>query len=99
MLSSGIMNKIPQNYLVSSADWEVSVDHTNPYSAAIDGVACALNRFGKSTLISTVVMVSKDKSKPQINFNDSDFFASSDIFRDLGCEKTSKALEEFCNAS
>ena len=59
MLLSKIMNKIPQNYVVSSAGWDIPIDHIDPYGAAVNGVACALNSFGASTLISTTVMVSK----------------------------------------
>ena len=93
------MNKIPQNYVVSSAGWDIPIDHIDPYGAAVNGVACALNSFGASTLISTTVMVSKESEHKRNDFTNSHFFASHDIFRDLGCKKTSKALEDFCNAS
>tara|TARA_A100001515_G_C4565378_1_gene207969 strand:+ start:965 stop:1258 length:294 start_codon:yes stop_codon:yes gene_type:complete len=93
------MNQVSTNYVVSSAGWEMPVDHSDPYGAALGGVVSALNKYGQSTEMSTVVMVTKDRDHKLKSISNSQFFPSHRIFKDLGCDKTSKGFKEFCNAS
>ena len=75
------------------------VDHPSPYGAALGGVVSALNKYGQSTEMSTVVMVTNEKDHKLNSVSNSHFFPSHRIFKDLGCDKTSKGFKEFCNAS
>lgn len=93
------MKEVVKNYVVSSAGWEVSIDDLHPYSAALSGVLHSLNKFGKNMLISTTVMVQKEKDFLSDNITDADFYASHRIFDDLGFKDLSKYFKQICNES
>lgn len=91
------MKESVNNYIVSSAGWEVLIDDISPYSAALSGVLHSLSRFGKNMVISTTVMVQTESDFKEENITNAEFYASHNIFADLGLKDISECFRKLCN--
>ena len=82
-------------YIVSSANWELVVDHELPESAAVSALLMALGKFGDNLLLSTTIMVVPEESYINDSLIGADFFATRIILSRLGLNKLSKSFQEF----
>jgi hypothetical protein len=87
-----------KEYIISSANWNVTIDSESPKSAAISGLIWATSRFiNNKLLMSTVIMV-KEKDSDQNNFSDASFFPSHEIFNEIGQNFISEQFEELTHS-
>jgi hypothetical protein len=89
------MNQITQKFFVSSADWEIVVDHTNHKKAVLSAMIMAFKKFGKNLLVSTVIMVRDEESMLLDDVTKAEFFATHKIFKSLGLKKLSQNFKEY----
>tara|TARA_B100002019_G_C20875979_1_gene406328 strand:- start:153 stop:440 length:288 start_codon:yes stop_codon:yes gene_type:complete len=82
-----------QNYIISSANWDIEVDGDDCKSAAQSGVIMAMKNYGKKLLMSTVVMVRLKNDKPN-DFSNAEFFASHEIFNDIGYHSLAEEFKQ-----
>jgi len=84
-----------KKYIVSSADWEFEIDDLDQYSAAISALIFAYSKFGDKLLLSTVIMVNYKSDHKSGIIHNSEFYASSEILREIGLYKLSKNFIKF----
>lgn len=89
------MNEDVKNYTVLSANWEIEVDSISHKNAAIDACIFVFGRFKNKLLMSTTIMVYESGRKGDLQ--SSEFFATYDIFNEIGLESKSKAFYELTN--
>ena len=83
------------NYIVSSADWELEIDDLDEHSAAVSALVFAFNKFGDRLLLSTVIMVNPKPDHDLGIIQNSEFYASSEILKEVGLPQLSKSFVEF----
>lgn len=86
-----------ENYIVSSADWELEVDDLDQHSAALSALVFAFSKFGSKLLLSTVIMVNPKSDHALGIIHNSEFYASSEILEGIGLSNLSKGFIEFTN--
>jgi hypothetical protein len=91
------MKEIINNYIVSSAGWEINIDAENSRSAAISATILAFKIYNKSLLMSTIVMVNSESAGAD-SLDDVEFFATYEILGDLGLDKMSRDFLELTNS-
>ena len=89
------MKEKVKSYIVSSANWEFEIDDINFKSAAISAAILAFSKFGKNLLMSTVVMVSSKEDNLNNELEDTEFFPTSKILREIGQYKMSEGFIEY----
>ena len=89
------MKNQTNKFFVSSANWELEVDHTGHEGAAISAVIMAFNKFGKKLLMSTVIMVHRKEDKILNNINKAEFFATHNILKSLGLSSLSRSFKKY----
>jgi len=89
--------KNPTNtFFVSSANWELAVDHTNHEDAAVSAIIMALKKFGENLLMSTVIMVCDEEAQISNDITKAEFFATHEIFKKIGLNSLSHSFQEYC---
>ena len=86
------MNEEVKNYTVISANWEIEVDSISHKNAAIDACLFAFCKYKNELLMSTTIMVYESLGKKDLQ--SSEFFATYDIFSQLGLNSKSQAFYE-----
>ena len=89
------MNEDLKNYTVISANWEIEVDSISHRHAAIDACIFAFGKFKNKLLMSTTIMVYETDQKKDLESYD--FFATYDIFNEIGLKSKSEAFYELTN--
>lgn len=89
------MKEIVKTYIVSSANWDIEVDHVDKKSAALSALLMAFGKFGNSLLMSTTVMVNEKKFFLKKDLQNSDFFATFNLLNEIGLTKMSKSFKDF----
>ena len=92
-----MQNKIDQ-FKVSCSGWEVEVDSESFESAAISGLIAALKTFGSDLLLSTTIMVTKQKNSTKTSLESSDFFSTQKILDKIGLNSLSYGLDVICKS-
>lgn len=85
-----------KEYIISSANWNITIDAESPKSAAISGLIWAISRYNEKLLMSTIIMV-KDKLSDQEDFSNDNFFLSHEIFNEIGQNFISEQFETLNN--
>jgi|MEHZ01.3.fsa_nt_MEHZ010805155.1_2 hypothetical protein len=88
------MNNEIKNYIVSSAGWELTVDHTDHESAATSALIMAMSIFGDNLKVSTVMMVDVVNSDGNTNTSLTEFVPTYLAFKRMGALAISKDLKE-----
>ena len=91
------MEKVVKEYIVSSADWEFTVDEINSRSAAISASLFAFKKYKDKLLMSTVIMVSRKNKRNEPILDRTDFFATHEILKDIGLNSMSTNFLQFTN--
>ena len=87
-----IMNNEIQKFKVSCSGWSIDVDSNSFESAASSGLIMAFKKFGSSLLLSTTIMVLKDKNSTKTNYDNCEFFQTQDILNGIGLGFLSEGL-------
>lgn len=85
-------NKGIQNFKVSCSGWELEVDSDSFKSAATSGIIFAFKKFNSNLLLSTTIMVSRNIFSSESLLENSEFFSTGEILRELGLDNLSKGL-------
>lgn len=92
------MKKIVKKFIVSSANWKIEVDSTDPKSAASSALMYLLSKLGGDLLLSTTIMV--DKNYPNTdNAMNANFFSTSSILHEIGQHRLSETLSMLTNSN
>lgn len=86
-----------ENYIVSSADWEIEVDEENGEEASASALTYALLKYGNRLSMSTVMMAIPKGDHIKNRVSNAEFFSSSEIFSKLGMTETAEHFMEFKN--
>lgn len=90
------MKKIVKKFIVSSANWKIEVDGTDPKSAASSALMYLLSKLGGDLLLSTTIMVNKNHCNTDDVMNAS-FFSTSSVLCDIGQHGLSETLSMLTN--
>ena len=87
-------------YIVSSAGWQIKVDHTSPEQAVKSGLLMAFEKYKKDLYVSTVIMVNEELYHNQDCVSNAFFFNTAETMEKIGLKKLSLQLKQFiklCN--